>query len=98
MQCLDSLRCSIFYTVGHHQLRRKQHTVQGCITVHRLIFEEIVKWGLRGFAAVGLQGCHMFTMLVYEWEVSEQVSEQVGASYQKSYLHVFLSAARGVVI
>lgn len=43
--CLDSLRCSIFYTVGHHQLRRKQHTVQGCITVQRLIFEEIVKMG-----------------------------------------------------
>lgn len=81
VRCLDSLRCSIFYTVGHHQLRRKQHTVQGCITVQRLIFEEIVKWGLRGCAAVGLQGCHMFTMLVYEWEVEwagwGQLSEEL---------------------
>lgn len=30
--------------------------------------------------------------------MSGRLSEQVGASYQKSYLHVFLSAARGVVI
>lgn len=61
MQGLQSLHLSVFHTVDHHQLRKQQPTVQGCMTVQRLIFGEIVKWGLRGFAAAGLRGCHMFT-------------------------------------
>ncbi len=72
---------------------RGQCTVQECFTVQRLLFGYHEKWGYRGFAA-GLHGCHMYTVLVCEWEV-----ERAGWGHlSEELLNVFCSAARGVVI
>lgn len=95
MQGPRSLHLSVFHTVDHHQLRKQQPTVQGCMTVQRLIFGEIVKWGLRGFAAAGLNGCHMFTSAGL-W-VGGWVS-RLGPVIRKAIYIPSSSAVGGVVI
>lgn len=91
-----SLHLSVFYTVDHHhQLRKQRPTVQGFITVQRLIFGEIVKWGLCGITAAGLHGCHMFTS-VGLW-VGGWVS-RLGPVIRRAIYIPSSSAVGGVVI